>query len=507
MFISLYTSRVVLDILGETDFGIYTLVGGIVSIFTVMSGSLSNSIQRFLNIGLGKDDISETKRYFTQGLSIFIILIAVFFILGESVGLWFVIDKLNYPPERLSAVFWVYQFSLFSVLLGIFQIPFSGAIIAREKMGVFAIASIVDVLLRLVIVILLYSFGSFDNLIVYALSIAVMQICISAFYLCYSSIKFPECTFKIEFKRDTAREIGKFMGFSFFGSSTYTVTQQGINVIMNLFWGAAINAARGIATQVSTAMIRFVNCITVPMNPQIVQSYAVKNYENLHYLVERSTKYSLYMMIILSTPLIFEARIVIDTWLKVVPDYAILFTQLTVIEALVITLQMSSSVAVSATGKLLKLEVWGRLIVLSVLPVAYLLIRIFHCGATDLAYSGVKGGPMLLDLIYNPKLVFPALPLLLLVIAQLCYAFYIIADMVNKINLNFKSFWNKALKQAIGLFLILWIVCGIEVYIMPDDLIRFFVVGFSTVIIAMVYARKDIMFVWDNFIKKGYEQY
>ena len=120
-------------------------------------------------------------------------------------------------------------------------------------------------------------------------------------------------------------------------------------------------------------------------------------------------------MIILSTPLIFEARIVIDTWLKVVPDYAILFTQLTVIEALVITLQMSSSVAVSATGKLLKLEVWGRLIVLSVLPVAYVLIRIFHCGATDLAYSGVKGGPMLLDLFYNPKLVFPALPLLLLV--------------------------------------------------------------------------------------------
>lgn len=514
MIISLYTSRIVLSMLGFQDFGIYSLVGGIVSIFTVISSSLQGSVQRFLNFGLGQGDKEKTQGYFTQSLSIFAIIFAAFFIIGETVGLWFIQNELNIPQGRETAVFWVYQFALLAVLSAIIQIPFSGAVIAREKMNIFAFAGIFDVCSRLVVVVLLNKYGSYDNLIIYSLLITAIQIVITCFYICYAIGKFPECRVKFSWDKSTFKEIMQFMGLSFFGNTIVTITQQGINVILNLFFGAVVNAARGIAFQVNVAVLRFVECINTPIRPQIVKSYAVGDNDNMIFLFEKNTKYAMFLMMVLCAPLISETHLILNIWLKNVPDYTVIFTQLVLIESLFAVSAYSVASIINATGKLKQMEIYGKIFILAVLPLSYILLKVTvgHqlpeasaiSGAAGL-HDGVNGLNFMNSILIwsaRYKAFLPVIPALLSLIAQIIYVIYIMIDLRRKIKLDMSRYLKNIL-LPISLFAVaLIIVCGAERLLLPGNLLRFFIIGFSTVAVALLFLQKEIKYLITNYLRK-----
>ena len=455
MLVSLYTSRLVLEVLGETDFGIYTLVGGIVSIFTILSGSLSGAVQRFLNIGLGEGSLQKTRAVFAQSLSIFIIIFLVFLVAGETLGAWFVDTQLNIPPGREAATGWVYQFSLVAVLFSILQIPFSGAVIARERMGFFALLGILDVCCRLVVVILMSRYGTPDNLIWYAAIIALIQISQTLAYMVFALVKFPECVLKLQWERSLVKDMLSFMGLSFWGNSMVTLTSQGINVLLNLFGGAMLNAATGVARQVNVAVLRMVECINTPIKPQIVKSYAGGDTGRMVMLFEKNTKYSVMLIAILLFPLVLEAEFILDVWLKDVPQYAVLFTQIVLVESFFAVFSYSMAAVIGATGKLLHMELYGRLITLAVLPVAWVVLK---CGGA------------------------PVWALLISLFAQILYVLYLFADLKRKSLVDMRGYCSRVLRP-VGLLVGALALCTVPEYIfMAEGVCRFFVVGFTVVI-------------------------
>ena len=456
MVISLYTSRVVLEILGETDFGIYTLVGGIVSIFTVLSGSLNGSVQRFLNIGLGEGNMDKTRSIFAQALTIFTVIFVLFLVVGETIGLWFVDTQLNIPAGREVATFWVYQFSLAAVLFTILQIPFSGTVIARERMGFFALLGILDVSARLVVVILMQKFGTPDNLIWYAGIIAIIQILQTISYMVFALAKFPECVIKLQWNKGLVKEMLSFMGLSFWGNSMVTVSQQGINVLLNLFGGAVLNAASGVARQVNVAVIRLVDCINTPIKPQIVKSYAAGDTGQMVLLFEKNTKYSVMFMTILLFPLVLEAEFILDLWLKDVPPHAVAFTQIVLLESFFAVFSYSMATIVSATGKLLRMEVLGRFMTLAVLPVAYIVLKL-GCA--------------------------PVWALVISLVAQILYVLYLFRDLRSKVQLDMGNYFRNVLRPILLLVSALALCTLSQVLFIQEGVLRFFAVGFTDVIV------------------------
>ena len=455
MIISLYTSRVVLEILGVDDFGIYSLVGGIVSIFTVISGSLSGTVQRFLNIGLGEGDIDKTRGYFAQSLTIFVMIFLAFMLVGESFGVWFVQNELNIPSGREWATFWVYQFSLAAVLFTILQIPFQGAVIARERMGFFALMGIFDVCARLAVVVLIDIYGTPDNLVVYAIAIALIQILQTVAYFIFAGSKFDECVFRLKWSKPLLKEMLSFMGLSFWGNTIVTLTNQGVNVILNLFGGAALNAATGVAKQVNTAVLRMVECINTPIKPQIVKSYAARDFEQMLFLFERNAKYSMLLMLMLIFPLVIETQFILDIWLKDVPAYAVCFTRIVLIESLFFVLTFGMSTIINATGKLVRMEVKGRLITIAVLPLSYFILEL--------------GMP-----VYAP--------LILSLFAQIGYVVYLFTDVKSKTGMSVSRFFTNVVKPVTILAFVLLLFCGLESLFIEESLVRFLIVGTTTVI-------------------------
>ncbi len=458
MVVSLYTSRIVLQILGETDFGIYTLVGGIVSIFTVLSGSLSGAVQRFMNIGLGEGDMEKTRGYFSQALSIFSIIFLLFLALGESVGLWFVDTQLNIPAGREAATMWVYQFSLVAVLFTILQIPFSGVVIARERFGFFAMLGIFDVCARLVVVILRNIYGTPDNLVWYAAAIAVIQISQTLAYMVFSLAKFPESVLRFQWQRGLVGQMLSFMGLSFWGNTMVTVTQQGVNVLLNLFGGALLNAATGVARQVNVAVLRMVECITTPARPQIIKSYAAGNYREMILLFEKNSKYSLMLMAVLLFPLVLEAEFVLGVWLKDVPEYAVAFTRIVLVESFFTVFSYGMSAIIVATGKLKHMEVYGRFITLAVLPLAYVALK-----------AGAE----------------PVWALVISMVAQMAYVCYLFTDLSRKVPLDKKGYVKNVLSPVVILVSALALCTIPECIFIEEGVLRFFVVGFTVVFVAV----------------------
>ena len=463
MLVSLYTSRIVLQVLGVEDFGIYSLVGGIVSVFTILSVSLSGGVQRFLNIGLGEGNLVKTRGYFAQSLTIFFVIFLAFLATGESVGLWFVQTQLNIPQGREVATFWVYQFSLAAVLFSILQIPFSGAVIARERLGFFALLGILDVTSRLIVVVLLNKFGSPDNLIVYAAIIAFIQICQTLAYIVFALGRFPECKIRLQWDHGTVKELLSFMGLSFWGNTVVTITQQGTNVLLNLFGGAVLNAATGVARQVNVAVLRMIECINTPIKPQIVKSYAAGDQKQMILLFEKNTKYSIMLMAVLLFPLVLEAEFILGVWLKDVPAHAVLFTQIVLVESFFAVFSYSMATIISATGKLKHMEVYGRMITLAVLPVAYVLLKL---GAA------------------------PVWALIVSLLAQLLYVLYLFRDLRRKITFDSRAYVKNVL-SPIALLVSSLALCTIpECIFIEEGVLRFFVVGFTVVGVAAVVTWK-----------------
>lgn len=375
MLVSLYTSRVILNILGVEDFGIYNVVGGIATMLSFFNGAMSTATQRFLSYDIGKGDFLQLRNTFNAAHLIHIGIALLIFVLGETIGLWFVKSYLVIPAERMDAAIWVYHFAVFSFMITIIQVPYNAAIIARERMNMYAYISILEVTLKLLIVFLL-TWISFDKLKLYAILHFLVVFFILAIYKIYTRNNFKETQFIFVKDRNLYKTLISFSGWSLFSNIAFVAKGQMIGVILNIFFGPVVNAAQGIANQLQGGLNNFSSNFQIAVNPQIIKSYASYDRKYMTSLIVTSAKFSFYLLLLLSLPIIVEMNQVLKLWLKTVPEYTGTFAVLLLIAVLIDSMSRSLRTAIQATGRIKIYEsVIGILSILT-LPISYLLLKL-----------------------------------------------------------------------------------------------------------------------------------
>lgn len=376
MAVSLFTSRVILNTLGVEDYGINNVVGGIVTMFSVLSGSLSSSISRFITFELGKGNIERLKTIFSTGVNIQLGMSVLIIIIAEAVGIWFLNTKMNIPTDRMVAANWVFQCAILTFVLNLLSVPYNAAIIAHEKMSAFAYISVVEVSLKLIIVYM-FMISPFDRLETYAVLLLLVGAVIRFIYGYYCKRHFEECTYHFVFDKPVLKEMTGFAGWNFLGNGAYMLNTQGVNILMNLYFGVAVNAARGIATQVDAALKQFVNNFTTAVNPQITKSYAQGDLDYMHKLVCRSAKFSAFLMMFFAVPIILETNTILTIWLKTVPDYAVIFLQWIIISSFMDTVLANSLVtSMFATGKIKRYQIIVTTVGCLVFPLSWIAFKL-----------------------------------------------------------------------------------------------------------------------------------
>ena len=356
MLVTLYTSRVVLNTLGVEDFGVYNAVGGVVSMFAVISGALSNAISRYITYGLGKGDKEKLKMIFCTSVNIQIIIALIIFVLCEIVGLWFLNSRMNIPEDRLVAANWVLHCSLLTFVVNLISVPYNACIIAHEHMNAYAYISIFDAILKMSVAYLLIV-SPVDKLIAYSVLLFVTALGVRLLYGFYCGRHFKECKYKPIYDRVLFKEMMGFAGWNFFGNATSVLNIQGVNILINVFFGVVANSARGIASQIDAAVNQLVVTFTTAVNPQITKSYAQGDSQRLNYLVCKGAKFSFFLLLLFAVPLFFEADTILKIWLVNVPEGASLFTRLALIGALVTILGNTGYTACLATGNIKKYSI------------------------------------------------------------------------------------------------------------------------------------------------------
>ena len=375
MAVSLFTSRVVLNTLGVEDYGIYNVVGGVVSMFSIISGSLSAAISRFITVELAKGDADKLRKTFSASVTIQLLLSLIIVVLIESIGVWFLNVKMVIPAERMDAANWVLQFSIVTFVINLISVPYNATIIAHEKMSAFAYISILEVVCKLVIVYLL-KISPIDRLVFYAILMCAVSVIIRLVYGYYCNRHFAECKFSFRFDKDLLKRMFSFAGWNFIGASSAVLRDQGGNIIINLFGGPAVNAARGIAMQVNHAIVGFSNNFMTALNPQITKSYASGEQDYMMKLIFRGARFSFYMLLFLSLPVLVSTHYILSVWLGIVPEHSVLFVRLALIFAMSESISSPLVTAMLATGKIRNYQiVVGGLQMLN-LPISYVLLRI-----------------------------------------------------------------------------------------------------------------------------------
>lgn len=375
MLVALYTSRVILNTLGVSDFGIINVVGGVVGMFSVISGSLASSISRFITFELGHGDFNKLKQIFSTSVNIQIGISLIIVILAECIGVWFINHKLNIPESRLIAANWVFQCSLLSFVIGLISVPYNACIIAHERMSAFAYISILETILKLVIVYMLF-ISPYDKLISYSILFVIVAIIIRLIYGWYCHNHFAECHYKFVYDKSLIKEMSGFAGWSFFGNGAYMLNTQGVDMLINIFFGVTLNAAKGVASQVQNAVMQFVGNFTVALNPQITKSYASGDREYMNKLVCRGARFSYFLLLIFTVPIVCEADYILNLWLKTVPEYAPIFLRLMLFGTLMTLLGGTMYTAILATGKIRKYQLAVTIVGCLVFPLTWLAFRI-----------------------------------------------------------------------------------------------------------------------------------
>ena len=375
MGIGLYTVRAILDLLGVVDYGIYNVVGGVVGMFQFLNGTLATSSQRYFSIELAKGDMKRLNQWFSLNILVFSIFILAFIIIAETVGLWFVNTQMTIPAERLTAANAVYQLSILSFCVSFLNVPYNALIIAHERMSAFAYISIVEAFLKLVIVYIL-TVISWDRLIVYGILMFVTSLGISSSYMFYNRFHFSESKFKPYWNKRDIIELLGFSGWHFLGTFSVVVRSQGINILLNLFFSPAINAARAVAFQVYNAVYQLSNNFFVAVKPQMYKSYAIGDLNGLNKLVFQSTVICTYLVSILVLPILTNTSYILGLWLKEIPDHAIVFTQLVLINGLIDASNGCTLAPALATGKIKKFQIIVDIPIFLNLPVSYIVLNL-----------------------------------------------------------------------------------------------------------------------------------
>lgn len=375
LVVSLYTSRIVLATLGIEDYGIYNVVGGIVTMFTFLNAAMGNSSHRFITYAIGKGDEHNLRAIVGTTCTIHWLIAGIILLLAETVGLWFLHYKMIIPEGRMVAAEWVYQFSVLACVITIISVPFNAMIIAHEKMGAFAYISILDAVLKLLIVYLI-QVTSFDKLIFYASLILCVNILDRVIYQVYCIKHFKEArNIKLSTRFSQFKEMTSYAGWSMIGNLAYVGFTQGLNILLNIFFGPTINAARGIAVQVQGAVKDFITNFQTAVNPQIIKSYAQGEFDRLHTLIYSSSKFSFYLLYCMVLPIAIEADTLLGLWLKEVPEGAVVFTVLTLLILLVDTLSNPIDKANQATGEIRLYQIVEGGSLLLILPIAYIVLK------------------------------------------------------------------------------------------------------------------------------------
>lgn len=375
MAVSLYTSRVVLNALGVEDFGIYNVVGGVVAMFSVLSGSLSAAISRFITYELGKGNQKNLNKIFSSAVTIQLGLAGIIILLAETIGIWFLNVKMNIPEVRMEAANWVFQFSILTFAINLISVPYNASIIAHEKMSAFAYISILEAVGKLTIAYLI-AISPIDKLIFYAILMCVVALVVRLAYGNYCKRHFSECTYHFSWDKQLLKSMFSFAGWNFIGASSAVLRDQGGNVVINLFCGPAVNAARGIAFQVNNAVNQFVVNFMTALNPQITKSYAAGDKGYMMTLIFQGARLSFYMLLLLSLPILVNTHYILALWLKIVPEHAVLFVQLILIFALSESISQPLITAMLATGKIRNYQIIVGGLQMMNLPLSYILLRL-----------------------------------------------------------------------------------------------------------------------------------
>ena len=370
MLLTLYTSRIVLRVLGVEDYGLYEVVGGFVSMFSLLSSSLSISISRYITFELGRGDLDKLRRVFSTAVIIQFSMALLMAVIIGGVGLWYLANKMNIPDGRLTAAYWVMFCSIGSFGIGLISTPYNAAIIAHEKMGAFAYISILDACLKLLIVFLIQVIP-IDKLVGYAILMLAVNILIRSVYTLYCHRHFEECHFMFTWDKSLLKDMGGFAGWSFFGEASWVLNTQGVNLLVNSYFGVTLNAARGIANQVNSAIYRFASNFMTALDPQITKTYAAGELKATQSIVCKGSRLSYFLLLIFAIPICLETPIILNIWLDSPPEHSVSFTRLSILCSMLLILSTPLVKAQYATGKIKQYQIVNTLCSLWVFPLTW----------------------------------------------------------------------------------------------------------------------------------------
>ena len=376
MVVTLYTSRVILNVLGTSDYGVYNVVGGIVTIMAFLNSALAASTSRFLTYALGQGDEGQLKKTFSASLNLHILIALLVLVLGETVGLWFFYEKLVIPEDRVQAAFWVYQFSIATTMINFTQVPYNASLIAHEKMSIYAYVGLYEAISKLIIVYLLLV-SPIDKLIFYGLLLMLNSALIQTFYRFYALRHYDECRFRMVSDKALYRELLGYSGWDLFGNLAIVCQSQGVNIVLNLFFGPVVNAARAIAIQIQGAVTQFVTNFMTAVRPQVIKSHAEGNDTKMYTLTFYAAKFSYMLMLALVLPVCFEIKFILSMWLgAAVPQDTALFAVIVLITYTWRTFHVAALMPYHAIGKIKTGNITIGSLMIATLPVGYILFRL-----------------------------------------------------------------------------------------------------------------------------------
>lgn len=375
MLIGLYTSRVVLSTLGVEDYGIYNVVGGVVTMFGFLNAGLTSSTQRFLTFELGKGNPDRLNQIFVTSQHIHFLISIGIVLLAESVGIWFLTEKMVIPAERMQAAFWCLQLSIFTTVVSIMSYPYNAVIVAHERMSAFAYISLLDAVLKLLLVYLLL-LSNADRLILYASLFALEKLLIRLIYNLYCKRHFAECRYRLIINVPLFKEMFSFAGWNMWSNLAWVCYSEGLNMLLNLFFGPVVNAARAIAIQVQGAIGQLAGNFHLAINPQITKAYAAGQTQDIHRLVYQSSRLTFCLLWICCMPVIMEAPTILHIWLGNPPAYAGTFIRIMLVTMMIECTANPLATSIAATGRIRKCEAIIGSILLSILPVSYCVLRL-----------------------------------------------------------------------------------------------------------------------------------
>ncbi|MDO6470710.1 oligosaccharide flippase family protein [Maribacter sp. 1_MG-2023] len=472
MGVSLFTARIVLEELGETNYGIYNVIGGVVVLFTFINYAMGSATNRFMSFYLVDEKKSKLNIVFSTSVLIHICIAILILVFAETIGLWFLNNKMTIPSDRIIAANWVFHLSVASTMIMVLSVPYNALIIAHEKMNIYAYVSIVETALKLFLVLLLVKFSG-DKLITYASFMLLVNLVTRVVYQIYCRKSFTDVKFSFKVEKELVKEMSVYAFWSLSGSISNLLTVEGINILLNIFFNPAVNAARGIAVQIQMALQKFTSGFQQALNPQLHKSYASGDLKYMHELLLSACKYSFYLLLFLSLPVLLKTEYILAIWLKEVPDHTVQFVQLMIFIGILTAVGNPISAAAGSQGKIRNFQLIVGGINITIVPIAYLILKLYSV----------------------PEYVF-IVQIIISIIAETARLLII----KNMINLSLTSYFNEVVVTSLKVIAISIILPIILVLNLTEDFLSFIIVGLSCVISVSL----AIYFVGLNKVEKEF---